>query len=184
MSNQQLVASLENIFVAQSIHNDIFPMPHWSPDGSQFVFQGLVRFSDHVERELFQVSRDGQAEQVTHLSSFANILDTNYSWSPDGGHIAFFLATKQIRYPEALVATIDMSTMMVTNYCMPILYGGEGYGMGGQPASPVWSPDGKQFLVVDWYEKDHYRVILVDVVLGLAAQIAEDMEPVGWMISP
>ena len=59
---------------------------------------------------------------------------------------------------------------------------GEGYG-GDLPPAPIWSPDSQQFLVVDWYEKEHSRVVLVDIAQGFAAQIAEDMEPLGWMVS-
>jgi hypothetical protein len=38
-------------------------------------------------------------------------------------------------------------------------------------------------LVQDWYEKDHSRVILVDIERGVAVQVAENMEAVGWMLN-
>lgn len=182
--NQSLVASLEDIFSTQSIYNDIFPMPRWSPDGSQFVFTGRVHFSGYVKSDLFRVGQDGKVDQLTHLGSFAHILDMNYSWSPDGRYIAMFLSTQDVKYPKALVVVLDMVTLDVINYCIPISYDNAGNGTGTQPLSPIWSPDSRQFLVVDWYQKNHNRIILVDIIRGFAAQVAEGMEPRGWMLSP
>lgn len=182
VSKQQLVATLENIFVVPSSDNGIYPKPQWSPDGSQFVFRGLAPVSDQlVEFELYRVSRDGQVEQLTHLTSIVLVQDSNLSWSPDGRHIAMFLNRLDPFERQARVAVLDTTTLDITNYCIPITYQGEGYGL--EPPLPIWSPDGTQFLIVDWYEKDHQRVILVDIVQKIAAQIADDMEPVGWMNS-
>ena len=176
VSKQQLVTSLENVYTNFSVFSNTSPLPHWSLDGSRFVFRGQVYVSDQlVEFELYQVSQDGQTEQLTHLTSVALVQESNLSWSPDGRHIAMFLDTKYVAN-ETRVVVLDMETLVITDYCLPI--------RGVPPPSPIWSPDSKQFMVVDEYEKDHRRVILVDIVQGFAAQIAEDMQPVGWMVSP
>lgn len=184
-SKQQLIATLEDVFSVFSM-STTFPMPKWSPDDSQFVFRGVVRGADPVKNiELYKVSRDGQTEQLTHLSSVAYVWESSYSWSPDGRHLAMFLGPPLGTVSEqARVAVLDMATLDVTDYCVQITFGGEGYGAGGPIWSPIWSPDSRQFVITDWFEKDHRRVILVDIEKNVATQIAEDMEPVGWMIAP
>lgn len=179
-AKRQLVISLENIFVAYSGENDMFPRPRWSPDGTQFVFRGLVHKSEQLaEFELYRLSRDGQAEQLTHLTSIALVQDSNLSWSPDGRHIAMFLDDWGTYGQQAHVAVLDTTTLDITDYCVPVMYTG-----GAEPPIPIWSLDGKQFLVMGWDKENHTHVILVDIAQGFAAQIAEDMEPVGWMKAP
>jgi hypothetical protein len=188
LSQHKLVKSLDDIFSYYSILNDLFPMPLWSPDGKYFVMKGAILKQDHAEYELFRVSRDGQTEQLTHLNSVAYIQESypwgsSISWSPDGRYLGLYLGKRSGFEEQARVALLDTLTNKVIDYCFPLTYGGKGYGS-VIPDAPIWSPDGKQFLVVDWYEKDHQHVILVDIVQGVAAIIAEDMQPVGWMTAP
>lgn len=181
VSNQKLVASLENIFSTYSSLNDTFPNLYWSPDGLQFVFSGLVQVwepdgkSYDVVRELYQVGSDGQVTQLTHLAPYATMRDS-LSWSPNGRYLAGFLVTPDTPDQQALVTLIDTSTFDVINYCIPVYYGGR------RPILPIWSPDGKQFLISELDENDHWHVILVDIEKGLAAQLATDrLELVAWM---
>jgi dipeptidyl aminopeptidase/acylaminoacyl peptidase len=176
----QLVASLESIFVVPEPYNDIYPMPTWSPDGSQFAFEGAALVSpDFTPYELYSVSRAGKVQQLTHLGASENVQD-KVSWSPDGRYIAMFLENIGAPVPQSRVAMLDTTTLKITDYCFPITYGGQGYGM-EQPPRAIWSTDSTQFLVYDWYSVDQERVILVDIAKGFAAQIAQDAEPVGWM---
>jgi hypothetical protein len=175
-SQRQLVATLEDVFARFSLGTD-FPMPKWSPDGSRFVLQGFIPTQDSVKMELYEVSRDGQTRQLTQLSPVAYVWESSYSWSPNGQHIAMFLEPPLgAAYEKDRVAVLDMTTLNITDYCVNIAFSGDGY--------PIWSPDGHQFVVTDWHEKDHRRVILVDIEKNVATQIAEDMEPVGWMRTP
>ncbi len=188
VSKRRQIATLEDIF-ASYIYYHLYPMPVWSPDGSQFVFVGRVLedIQDQYPKiEMYLVKRDGQVEQLTHLTPILSIQDSNFSWAPDGRHIAMFINSfvGSAYENKARVATLDLVSRDITDYCFTVTYKGEGYGLGALPPPPIWSPDGTQFLVVDWYEKEHQRVILVDIVHGYAAQIAQDMEPVGWMVSP
>lgn len=181
-SKRRLVATLEDVF--SSTISGYFPMPVWSPDGSRFVFEGFDPTADPVKMELYEVNRNGQAKQLTQLAPAAYVWDTGLSWSPDGRYIAMFLAPYTGGPSDkARAAVLDTETLDVTDYCVSVTFSGEGYGAGGPVWPPVWSPDGKQFVIMDWYEKEHRRVILVDIEKNIAAQIAEDMEPVGWMVS-
>jgi len=176
-SKRMLIATLEDVFARFSMGTD-FPIPKWSPDGSHFVFQGFIATQDPpIKMELYEVSRDGQTRQLTQLSSVAYVWESSYSWSPDGQHIAMFLGPPFLAaYEKARVAVLDVATLNITDYCVNIAFSGDEY--------PIWSPDGHQFVITDWREKDHRRVILVDIEKNIATQIAEDMEPVGWMVTP
>ena len=184
-SQRRLIATLEDIYAVAS-SNTAYPMPKWSPDGSQFVFQGVVPARDPMKYELYAVSRDGETKQLTNLSSVAYVWESTYSWSPDGRYIAMFLSPPigGVRSDNAHVAVLDTTTLAVTDYCVNITLSGEGYGSGSPLWSPIWSPDGHQFVITDWYEKDHRHVVLVDIEKKIAVKVAEDVEPVGWMISP
>jgi hypothetical protein len=175
VDNQLLVTSLENVFLNSVYFSKQTPLPRWSPDGSQFVVVGVVlAYEELVTFEIYRVSRDGQVEQLTQLSPTARIYPTSLSWSPNGHYIAMFL-DDWYGIDNPRVALLDMETLEITDYCIPVR---------GVVPPPLWSPDGTQFLVVDRYEDDHQYVILVDIVQGFAAIITEDMEPVGWMVSP
>jgi dipeptidyl aminopeptidase/acylaminoacyl peptidase len=62
--------------------------PRWSPDGSKILFESNRSGSS----QLWIVTADGEAKQITEISTGAN----NGIWSPDGTHIAFVSAI----YPE------------------------------------------------------------------------------------
>jgi len=180
VSQQRLVTSLDNSFALPAQDNDIYPMPHWSADGSKFVFRGLLDVSSTLALfELYSVSRDGQVEQLTHLTSVALVQDGNLSWSPDGRYIAMFLNHWRVSISQepARAAVLDTTNLEIKDYCFPVSSGG-GLGL----PRPIWSPDGRQFLVSE-QGVPHPRVILVDIIKGFAAQISQDTEATGWMTS-
>jgi dipeptidyl aminopeptidase/acylaminoacyl peptidase len=179
MSNNELIASFENIFAVPAIQNNIFPSPHWSPDGSQFVFEGAFMVSDTlVQFELYRVNREGQIEQLTHLTSLLIVDSSNLSWSPDGRYLAIFLNKWGGTIADAessRLAVLDMETLQITDYCIQVSQ------IGVMSATPLWSPGSTQLLITDL---GYSHVILVDLVQGFAAQIAQNMEAVGWMLPP
>ena len=134
---------------------------------------------DPMNLELYEVSRDGQTKQLTQLAPTAYVWESSFSWSPDSRYLAMFLAPHLGAANEpARVAVLDTTTLNVIDYCLPITSSGK-----GPIWSPIWSPDSRQFVITDWYEQDHRHMILVDIENNIAAQIADDVEPVGW-ISP
>ena len=176
--NQQVV-SLVGTFKALTAFNDIFPLPRWAPDGSQFVFRGLVDKLSSAEFNLFTVSRDGKINQLTNLSSETLIQDSNLSWSQNGRHIALFLDNLSDNQEEANAGVLDTETLQIVDYCIPV----KQYRI-FEPSPAIWSPDGKQFLVTDWSDENHNSVILIDIMNNAATTIAKDMIPIGWMLSP
>ena len=182
ISQRRLVTTLDEIFSSFLLTGN-FPIPKWSPDGSRFVFQGFNPTADPVNIELYEVNRDGQTKQLTQLAPAAYVWESSFSWSPDGRYIAMFLGSQlSAPHEKARVAVLDTLTLNVIDYCVSVTFLGDGYG--GGPLVPIWSPDGHQFVITDWYEKDHRRVILVDIEKNSAAKITDDMEPVGWMVAP
>lgn len=180
VTNQKLIASFEDIFIKYLDNNIIAPMPHWSTDGSKFgivgngLGQGIF--------ELFVVSRDGQFEQVTHLNKAAFLMGLQFEWSPDGQKIAMYMDTLYGMKGYS-AAVLDLETKQVTDYCIPLREVTE-------ESTLFWSPDSTEFLIEDRklekttsYDIIRSRVVLVDIIQGSAALIAEDMEPVGWMVN-
>ncbi len=47
---------------------------------------------------------------------------------------------------------------------------------------PLWSPDGRQIMVENSAADGSSRVLLVDLASGVAAEIAEEVRPEGWMV--
>ena len=127
------------------------------------------------------IDGNGQIEQLTNLTSYVNDGDfMSYNWSRDGRYIAawMFLGSLNKKGHTVDLVIIDTESKQVIDTCISVGYAGEGY---GAPPEPIWSPDGNQLLV---YNENRNRVILVDRMQGFAAQIAEDMEPLGWMLAP
>lgn len=176
---QQLITSLESV-VNFFVSYNYYPKPSWSPDNSQFALVGaiaVINMDGKAERELFRVSRDGQVEQMTRLEGNILVWPSSHSWSPDGRYIALFLNTLET-YNQARLAVLDTVTLELTDYCLMV---SPEYGA-SFPQTPIWSPDGKQILVVDWYGELRSQVILIDMERSLVVQLAGDSEVVGWML--
>jgi len=172
----KLMFSLENIFSSSWFFIHASPMPTWSIDGKQFTFVGVRQDESPGEFELFLVNMNGDIKQLTNLSRIGYIWPSFHSWSPDNSDIAFFLTPQQkLGSDIANIAIVNTNTLNVTDLCLSV---------GIQETAPIWSPNGTQFLVIDRYGKDHLRILLVDVVENIVFPIAEDAEPIGWMVKP
>jgi hypothetical protein len=175
VSKQKLITSLDKIYIEPVPFGSLAYRPVWTTDGSAFVFLG---FTLDAGRDLFRVSRDGQVEQLTHLAKIRKIQSSNLSWSPNGRYVAMYLNHYGVQEDQAHVAVLDTTTLNLTDYCI-----GVNYGQGLFPPAAIWSPDSNQFLVTEIGITNPTRVILVDIAKGQAAQIAQDVEPVGWMVN-
>jgi Tol biopolymer transport system component len=189
MQNNQKLANIR-------IVADLNSIPRWSIDGNRFALAPSL-FTENMQEvwpayEVYSVSRDGQVTQLSHLTDYYQwVYISDLSWSPDGRYIAFWLSSWSEKpsfstHSEQYLAVLDTDSGMVTNYCIPGDYDAQLAGIRMVPP-PLWSPDGKQLVVQNIYTRmpePHSRVILVDIEKNIAAVIAGDMLPVGWMINP
>lgn len=175
VKKNRLVNTFESIYSNIKLLSVAAPMPVWSPDGSQFGLVGLFLKGQEVQFELFKVGKDGQTEQLTHLTDIAAPVGLVFSWSPDNSKIAMNLSSASYMKAEH-AAILDLKSGQVTDYCVEK--------HGNPEKEPIWSPDGTQIIVYDQYTEKHSRAILIDIVQNFAAVIAEDMEPVGWLRNP
>jgi Tol biopolymer transport system component len=107
------------------------------------------------------------------------------SLSPDGKKIAFWLHAQPSPYEEPQLAVLNLETQQVINYCIPGLHHGNTHSPVWSPA--IWSLDSHYLAVLDQYEPNAGRAILVDTRQGSAAQVAELIPngwPAGWMVPP
>jgi hypothetical protein len=175
--------------VARLVTRDYFGgNPFWLPDGKQFLIGTRTDHEDqHFANEFFLVNQDGQVRQITHFTDELKTVEINhrYSLSPNGRYFAFWITVQPGPYDDDRLAVLDIETGSVTNYCIP----GDPFQLGYSADSlsaPIWSPDSTQLLVTnrDPQTTTTSRVVLVDIMKGWAAQIAGDVEPVGWMLAP
>jgi hypothetical protein len=119
-------------------------------------------------------------QKLFPVSYNASIEHVSYSWSPDGRHIAFWLITDPEHDHRVNLAILDTATLDVVNYCITYEYI-------HQFARPLlWSPNSQQLVLEagTLYDNKPQLVVVVDIVQGWAAEIAEEMMPVGWMVTP
>jgi dipeptidyl aminopeptidase/acylaminoacyl peptidase len=174
------------------IAGELTTVPRWSPDGQSFAFAPslLLPIEKWPLYEIYKVSKDGQATQLTHLTDYYPwVYIPDLSWSPDQRFIAFWYShwaengepDFNSHYTQYL-AVLDLSNDRVTDYCVV-----------GEPAAeiglrknppPLWSPDSKQLVVQSQYSGSHSQVVLVDIEQGLAFTIGQDLKPEGWLASP
>jgi len=162
--------------------------PIWSPDGSQFIIATKLDPKDAAHYDphdgFYSVSREGEARQLAYFPGMA-IWD-GYSLSPDGRQVAFWISDESKWWEIAHLAVLDTITGEVTNYCIADTAPDHGR------SQIIWSPDSKWLLTTvpdpaSKYPPDsgiQWNTILVNLVQGWAATIAENVDPVGWMINP
>lgn len=181
--NNQLVGSFDEIFKDALFSSGGAPMLRWSSDNSMFGLPANSAGGELGEFDLYKIRTDGQVERLTYLSSVAHMRGLPFSWSPDDQKIAMLLDLRP-GVGESHLAVLNVQSGVVTDYCVTRGYPSEDV--------PIWSPDGSQLLLYDVDSENESssengplqsRVVLVDIVEGFAAVIANGMVPVGWLAS-
>ncbi len=121
-------------------------------------FQGGNRLvsdngQEYVDFELYKAGLDGQIEQLTNLTPAVSLWDAVYNWSPDGQRIALAWWSEY----ENHIGVLDLKTLAITEYCIPF---------SSITSAPLWSPDGKQFLINWTVMPCTTKVSLVDANLA------------------
>jgi len=153
--------------------------PIWLPDGSSFI---IDRDAD-IGRNIFQVTKDGKETQLTFFKGYKAGDFFDFSLSPDGRLIAFWLLTSESidspskRFYDLHIMKID--TGETQNLCIhyyrkqeldPIWY-------------PIWAPDNSSILIrtENEAEPEKSKTVIVDLINYRTYQIANDVIPLGWM---
>ena len=179
------------------ITKDMFGLePIWTPDNSQIILAANLSSStvEALANEIYLISKEGELRQLTHFTDYYDIVEIHpyYSLSSNGRFLAFWMKVQPGLFDDDRLAVLDIETGTVINYCLPgetfrnnLALENKGYPSDyGDP--PVWSPDSTQLMVVgrDPEQRSIRWNILVDMELEVAIKVGEDLEDVGWMISP
>lgn len=167
------LADLPNILNVPDFSASEVSYPAWAPDGKSF----LIEASDTAEaRDLYEVSRDGEIVRLTYLTNiYKEVRIQNYSFSPDQRYIAFWLLTDL--HKEYHLAILNTVTKEITDTCITSTYVLD---------SPFWAPNRHQFVIMTnpTESVSTTTTVLVDLDHYLAAQVAENMVPRGWLVNP
>ena len=173
-NNQEMLELSEN-----GIFNEI---PAWSPDGMQFVVDLVM--PDWKTEEFFSISSNGkEVSQITHFIDYiandTKIKIQQFSLSPDGRYIAFWVAIDPSSYSGERLAILDLKTMEVTNYCVR---GSDSLNENGS-AAPLWAPNSQQLAVESYDDEGYVHTVLVDIAHNTAFNIADSVRPTAWTIN-
>lgn len=177
--------SAQTLVSVQTFDNE--QQPIWSPTGERFIVAANpIETRADLKFELYAFDRTGAVNKLTNLTAYSpRTYIQSYSWSPDGRYVAFWLNIEvppdhNQQFGQQNLAVLDTYTLQVTNYC---LSGDFSTSRARLVSAPIWSPDGRQLIVENRYAEKVSRVIWVDITENVAAQIADNVEPIGWMIS-
>ncbi|MEP7136315.1 MAG: hypothetical protein ABI904_15410 [Chloroflexota bacterium] len=160
-------------------------LPTWSPDGTTLAIVNREGNTD----EFYLVSRDGgEFQRITDFArEFSYISIPEYTWSPNGKQIAFWLSQTDVEKKDGAqseLAILDISSKQVTRLCIQGLSTNVSEPWSGSPEL-IWSPDGKYLLISQWDDPanpKNYYVLAVDPVSGGVDKISKNTMPIGWMI--
>ena len=164
---------------------DRSPIIAWDSSGERIAVVATSISAENVSGftqpdEIFIADQHGQSQQLTHLYENFGLISTieSLSWAPNGQNIAFWLNDKE---GNLILMVADSITGKVVNYCILNVIA-DLFPM--YLPAPIWSPDGGKLLVESRYAKDKSSLLIVDLDSNIAFPIAENQNPIGWMVKP
>lgn len=149
--------------------------PKWSPDGKTFVVSNLTNWTSASASDynLFLVSEDGIIKRLTNFSDSPSYMTLeDYSWSPDGKFIAFWI---MINETFGYLNIVNVNTGEIADTCISS-------DLGPETNAPVWSPDGNQ-LAFRVFNNGNGKLIVINWVENIAFQTEKNYRPIGWAAS-
>jgi WD40 repeat protein len=157
-------------------HTNAFTSFLWKPKSDGFIVEVRDTKSDTLDATLSLFDPNGEQQEIIvhfpegeHLRSIYGPQNKNVVWSPDGRYLAFITTT--FSYPTVISLYIaDMQEKLVINTCIE-----PGDGL-------AWSPDGKQLALMDFYDYERHRPVMVlDVEAWALHTVAyHDGNVIGW----
>jgi hypothetical protein len=145
----------------------------WSPKGDALVYAGP---------ELTLISTDNQQEELTDFGSDSPnfLIYSNYSWSPDGSKVAFWVTFDP--YPgesAGYLSFVDITSKTVKITCFL------SYDSYDEFSPIIWSPDGRQVAVkVSAQEDDQIRTVYfmdIETFAYMALDYEDELYLGGWL---
>ncbi len=167
-------------------------LPEPSPDGMGFAIIKQQNYPENFSYadvlyhadDFFYITWDGQRSRLSYLANYySSISIRNYSWSPDGNKIAFWMSNdEKIPFDSYRLGILDIKTGDVIAFC----YLGNPFVDDKNVTSiiaPLWSPNGKQVLiqVMDLNVENQTLTYMIDVNNNTIYVVAKNLEPSGWV---
>jgi Tol biopolymer transport system component len=160
--------------------------PKWSPYGDEFVVSappittGYGEIFHNIDdgfpyvggNDLFLINTKGEIRRISYITTTMAVGEEEFSWSPNGKQIAFWLYFLDDSFDESYLAIVDIETGVTTNLCL------KGFG------EISWSPDGKYLgftSIVSESGQDDYFGVIVDIDNNQGYYIPEKGYIDGWM---
>ncbi len=167
-------AMLRYVFDPDMQANPVQPL-EYAGDASENVYINVDdEFPYTFGYELILVNEVGKAQRLSYLTTNYYAIQSDWTWSPDETHIAFWLTIKDEEHPiNQELAVLDVESGEVTNYCISGI------------SSPIWSPDGSQILIhQDPADQTNYQIVDLDAGVAFSISEEDDVMVNGWLISP
>jgi hypothetical protein len=186
----------QKVITQMQVYGEFQSVPYWTRDGSMFAVAPSLTANggdNYPSYEILSVSHDGIVKELTHLSDYYPwIYISDLSWSPNNQYIAFWYSywndTDLQPYftdpRDRYLGVVDVKSGETTAYC---IHGELNREIGMRVyRPPLWSPDSRQVVIQSQVGEDYlnFQTILVDIHENRAYHIADNLEPVGWMVSP
>jgi hypothetical protein len=177
--NLSVIDYIENKPLGLFLNFDSSPYskPKWTPDGEKIAFLSSTHKyhnQQNFEFEIYAMDLKGQVHRLTNLTDeYHDVYIGEFSWSPDGNRIAFWVITSE-DLKNSYLAVLDISSGIITKTCVK-----------GMPtAKPNWTGNGTAIIVQEVTEKNKPGGIVYINPMGgdyLLSDIITNDYYLGWL---
>ncbi len=169
------------------VTGDLTKRPQWADDGKSVAVTVDTSYNSFSANEFYSASIGGTVIQISKLGELFPGTTTkirDWNWSPDSKYIAFWLDFYQGKsLSEERLMILDTQTGDIVDPCIQGDQIQIATNLFPYTTAPIWSPDGSSLLIENRYEIDKSRLILLELESNAAYQLAENVSPLGWVVS-